>query len=182
MSVRLRFRVRTLLVVIAVLAIAGGAARWWYDQQMARYEAQKIICVGLDRARITALWSYEGPGAWDAWRWLDGPLFRQPTHVYCDSAADDAVAKQAPLLARLNVRTLTVLGRQIVPHARAAERGQTDALIAALRAHPTLKHLVVDASIRGTPLEFDAPTYTREDLALLEKLLPDLEIQWIEVN
>jgi hypothetical protein len=55
-------------------------------------------------------------------------------------------------------------------------------VIEELRAHPTLHTLVVDASIRGTPVEFEAPIYTREDLALLEKLLPELEIVWIEVN
>ena len=149
------------MILIAMLAVVGGGARWWYDQRVAEYDRQQRICMELDDARITALWSYQGPTLWDAWKWLDRPLFRQPTHVYCDDATDDAVAEHAGRLARINVQTLTLLGRQIMPHARAAEQGQSNALIDALRAHPTLKHVVVDASIRGTPLEFDSPTYTR---------------------
>jgi hypothetical protein len=178
----MRFRVRTLLVLVGVLAAAAGGGRWWYDQRLADYEAQMSVCAKLEDAEISALWSYQGPMLWDAWKWLDGPLFRQPTHVYCDDATDDAVAEQAGRLAQINVETLTVLGRQILPQARVVQRGEHNALIEALRRHPTLKHLVVDASIRGTPLEFDAPTYTSEDLALLEELLPNLDIQWIEVN
>jgi hypothetical protein len=173
---------RTLLLAVAVLAVTGGGARWWHDQRMAKYDSQKKVCIELADVRITALWSYEGPRWLNAWKILDGPLFRQPTHVYCDNAADDAVAENALRIGQLNVETLTILGRQIVPHARAVEQGESSRLIDVVRAHPTLKHLVVDASIRGTPLEFDAPTYTVRDRELLEELLPGVEIQWIEVN
>jgi hypothetical protein len=102
--------------------------------------------------------------------------------VYCDDVATEAFPDVAGRLAELEVSTLTLLGRQIVPQARAAASGETNAVIQALRRHPTLQQVVVDASIRGTPAEFEAPIYTREDLALLQELLPELEIVWIEAN
>jgi hypothetical protein len=178
----IQFRMRTMLVAVALIALAIGGGRWWYDSRMEAHETQRRICMALDNDGISMLWSYEGPRAWDAWKWLDGPLFRQPTQVYCDDAADDAVAEAADHLAQLNGVTLNVLGRQVVPHAHTAERGETSPLIDALQAHPTLRRLVVDATIRGTPVEYDAPLYTREDLALLESLLPNLQIDWIEAN
>jgi hypothetical protein len=173
---------RTILAMIAVFAVLAGGARWWYDRRMAAYEEQLRICLELEAQGMDAVWNYQGPMVGDAWKWFGGPLFAKPTHIYCDDAQDDAVANVAIRLSQVNVQTLALLGRQIIPQARAAKRGESSDFINALRTHRTLTDLVVDSSIRGTPVEFDAPIYTREDLALLQELLPNVEVHWIDVN
>ena len=161
------------------MVLAAGGVRWWYDARVAKYERQRLVTERLGGAGATALWTYVGPTQWNLGTSLDGPAFRRPTHVYCDNVATDAFAGVAGHFAEIEVSTLMLLGRQIMPHART---GTADPVIEALRRHPTLRQVVVDASIRGTPAEFDAPIYTREDLALLEELLPELEIVWVEAN
>jgi hypothetical protein len=180
---RWRFRLRTLLTVSAVVALAAGGVRWWYDARVAEHDRQKLIAGQLTSAKASILWSYVGPRRLELWKLFDGPAFQRPTHAYCDDVTTDAFAEVAPQLTELvGLNTLFVLGRQIMPHARTAHSGDADAVIETLREHSTLRQLVVDASIRGTPAEFEAPIYTREDLALLEEVLPELEIVWIEVN
>jgi hypothetical protein len=179
---RCRFRLRTLLIICTGLALVVGGARWWYDVRMASFDRQKAVVKELHALEAISLWSYVGPTRWDLGKTLDGPLFRRPTHLYCDDVAPEAFPGVVQRLAELEVKTLAVLALHIMPHARAVEAGKPDEVIEALRQHPTLQTIVVDSSIRGTPAEFDQPIYTREDLALLEVLLPNVEIEWIEVN
>lgn len=179
---RWRFRLRTLLLVAAVVAVAAGAVRWWYDGRVAEYERQRRLTASLRETGVSAVWTYVGPTLGDLENRLDGPAFRRPTHVYCDDVPTEAFATIADRLAELEASTLVVLARQIMPHVRADRAGATDGVIAALRRHRSLRRIVVDASIRGTPPEFDAPIYTAEDRALLEQSLPNLEVIWIEAN
>ena len=179
---RIKFRMRTLLTVVAVVALTAGGARWWYNVRIAEYRIQRRLADELVGDGMFAVWTYVGPTTFEAWRWVEGPLFRRPTHAYSDHAADEALADHAATLRELQVETLTTLARQIVPHVRAAAEGKDDPLVAALRGHPTLVNLVIDASIRGTPEGFEQPLYTREDLAAVEAALPKLRVQWIEAN
>jgi len=169
-------------MVSAVVALAAGGVRWWYDAQLANVQYQLKLTDRLRDEGVAIAWSYTGPRAFKAWRWLPRPLFWTPRYVYAEQAADDVLDKNAAAFAELQMQTMVILARQLAPHVQADAQGRRDPLIDVLRRHPTLKRLVVDASIRGTPAEFDAPIYTREDLALLERVLPNLKIEWIEVN
>ncbi|MBA3482391.1 MAG: hypothetical protein H0T51_11300 [Pirellulales bacterium] len=178
---RRRFRLRTLLIVTAAIVLTAGAMRWWYDSQLAEFARQKRVVAELGKSHVTVAWEFLGPKRMEHSR-LDR-VFRRPTNVWFEYITDGELAKTAPRLAELtNLTTAYLLGSQIVPLAREVQAGETNGVIEALRAHPTLRTLVVDASIRGTPAEFDAPIYSRDDLALLEEVLPNLKIEWIEVN
>jgi hypothetical protein len=80
------------------------------------------------------------------------------------------------------VKSVQVLGRQIVPHATAFQRGESDGVIEAWRRHPTLREVLVDASVRGSPLGDEVELYDQEDLAVLQSALPGMKIVWMEVH
>jgi hypothetical protein len=93
------------------------------------------------------------------------------------------LAVVAPHLDELSeLQKLVVLGRQLVPCAYRMRDTGSDVVIESLRRHPSLREIVVDASIRGAPLTIDVQLYTREDLSLLQEVLPNVAIVWIEVN
>jgi len=168
-----RFRLRTLLYVLAVTALAAGALRYGYDAQRAAHRRDLSTVLSAD---------YRGT----TWRWTAinsvwPEQFRRIEHLWCEEAED--LSRVLPRLDELTeLKSLQVLARQIMPHAVAASSGRPDAVIAALRRHPCLDQIIVDASIRGAPLDYDAAPYTREDLAVLQAALPELQIVWIEVN
>lgn len=169
---RIRFQVRTLLAGLAMAAVAAGGMRYWYDLRTAAHRRDR---------QLVELPNFAGT----TWRWSDvgrfsPEAFRRVEHLWCEDADLAEVAPRLHVLDQL--KSLQVLARQIVPHARVIESAAADPVVAALRGHHTLRQIVVDASIRGAPLEFDSPIYTREDLARLEAALPELEIVWIEVN
>jgi hypothetical protein len=179
---RRRFQLRTLLVVTAAIALTAGAMRWWYDAQVAEYERQKQIVDQLGKLKVTFLWTAAGPD-WltDSWT-LDERVFMRPTHGRFDEVATEAFAEIAAQLEPLDLYQIDVFGRQILPHVDAVRSGRPNDVIDALRRHPTLRRIFVDASIRGTPPEFDAPIYTRKKLAALEAVLPSVSIIWTDVN
>jgi hypothetical protein len=161
---------RTLLAGLALAAIAAGGIRYWYDLRTAAHRRDR---------QLVELPHFAGT----TWRWSDigrfsPEAFRRVEHLWCEDADLTEVAPRLRVLDQL--KSLQVLARQIVPHATVV--GAADPVAAALRRHPTLRQIVVDASIRGAPLEFDAPVYTRADLTRLEAALPNIEIVWIEVN
>jgi hypothetical protein len=170
---RWRFRLRTLMAVSAAAALAAGGLRWRYDQLVAAHDRDLEIVESAEFSRADSLWT----DVTTVWSWK----FRRVEQLRCEECPD--LATLIPRLHELtDLETIQVLARQIIGHASAAADGKADPVIEALRAHPTLHTLVVDASIRGTPLEFEAPIYTREDLARLEEVLPNLKVEWIEVN
>jgi hypothetical protein len=178
----IRFRLRTLLALLSLVALIGGGGRYWYNARLAEYERQRLVAERLEARGASIYWSYVGPSWLEAWKALDGPLFRRPTHAYGESVPQPEFAAAVEESGQIDMTTLVVLGRQIMPHAYETKARAGDAVIERLRRHRTLKRLVVDASIRGAPLEYDAPLYTREDKSLLEELLPNVRIDWIEVN
>jgi hypothetical protein len=175
-----RFRLRTLLSIVAGIALTIGGARWWYDSRIAEYEQQKEVALQL-ALHYDAQFKETGSGVQWLPRWLDPRLFRRPIIGYCEPVGDMAV-----IATHLNefteLKRLVVLGRQLVPCAYRMRDTGNDLVIESLRQHRSLREIVVDASIRGAPLTTDIQLYTREDLALLEELLPNVQIQWIEVN
>jgi hypothetical protein len=180
---RLRYPMKLLGAVLTLAAIASGALRWLYDSYIAEHQQQKAVAQEFEAAGVDVSWTYVGPHGWPLWKVCQGPAFWRPTHAYCDDVSDAHLAKLLPRLGKLSdLTTLVLLGRQIVPQAWAATNAADDPLIAALREHPSLQRLVVDASIRGTPAEFAEPIYTREDRVQLEATLPNVEIIWIEAN
>jgi hypothetical protein len=182
MRARFRFRVRTLLIAITAVLLMCGGVRWWYDGRIAEHVQQKLLVDRLGELKVTFLWTAAGPD-WltDSWM-LDERVFMRPTHGRFDEVATEAFAEIAAQLEPLDLYQIDVFGRQILPHVDAARAGRPDDVIDALRRHPTLRRIFVDASIRGTPPELDAPIYTRKDLAALEGVLPNVSIIWTEVN
>ncbi len=55
-------------------------------------------------------------------------------------------------------------------------------MIEAWRRHPTLREVLVDASVRGAPLGESVELYDRDDLATLQSALPGVKIVWMEVH
>jgi hypothetical protein len=177
---RIRFRMRTMLLVFAAAAILIGSLRWWHDARLAEYRREEAIVEMLERGGAEILWTVDGSER--LWRVLDERLMTRATHVFFDHVPDDQVAELTELLPELDdLDTLVLLGRQIIPHVRTSSADGASQVIEALR-RSSVQHLVVDASIRGAPLEVDAPPYTRDDLRILETMLPDCEIVWTEVN
>jgi len=173
----MRFKLRTLLGLIAAVAILAGLISSAYHARVVEFRRDMQVLAKLESAGITGSSTYVGPGG------LERHLHqvRRVTRLWCEEATDlNQVAARLRELDRLEV--LQVLARQIVPRADSAAEGKPDPLLRALNNHPSLRQIIVDASIRGAPLEFDAPLYTRKDLAKLEAALPKLEIIWIEVN
>ena len=78
--------------------------------------------------------------------------------------------------------SVQVLGRQIVPHAEAFQRDGSDPVIDAWRRHPTLREVLVDASVRGAPLGDEVDLYDRTDLEVVRSALPGVKVVWMEVH
>ncbi len=176
----MRYRLRTLLASVVVLAIASGAVRIWYDRHVAEGRRQHDLATSL-APEVTLSFSYVGP-RWPNWRNLGGgQAFSRATVAWCEDAHDFAGAMER-LRELPDVATISVLARQIMPHVAPHESEPADAVIATLRAHPALTKIIVDASIRGAPLDPGAKPYDNDDLAKLRAALPNLEILWIEVN
>jgi hypothetical protein len=169
----MRFRLRTMLGALAVVAAAGGGARVWYDSLAAPRRADEAALAANDFQGVTARWS----GAANDWF----SFRRRAVHLWFDEAADfEAAAERLSELTA--VESVQVLGRQIVSHAEAIQRGESDAVIAAWRRHPTLREVLVDASVRGAPLGGAVELYDQEDLATLQSALPGVKIVWMEVH
>jgi hypothetical protein len=176
-SFTMRFRLRTLLAIFLVVTMAVGALRWWYNAQVAEHFRETAIVNALD---AHASWTYVGPKIPGFGKTLaENSKLTRATHLWLDDVPNPE--NFPDLLGELrSVASLQLLARQIIP--RLGDRAAGDPLLAALRRHPSLRKIIVDASIRGAPLEPDAPLYTREDLAKLKAALPELDIVWIEVN
>jgi len=126
-------------------------------------------------------WSYAGPQLPLVKRLWEGRAeMARVSDLWCEDVSDlDALAERIGHLERLE--SLHLLARQLVPRLE-SKNARDDLLLWALRDHPRLERVVVDATIRGTPEGFDLPIYTREDLAKLEAALPEVRIEWIDVN
>ncbi|RIK71948.1 MAG: hypothetical protein DCC67_19930 [Planctomycetota bacterium] len=170
---RFRFRLRTLLGSLAVASLALGGLRWRYDQFAAAERRDRAVVESTAYAKTVCRWK-PAARAWPA-------QFSRVEHLWCDDAPQ--LLQLAPQLTDLSeLQSIQVLARQIAGHAATAAQGAADPVIGALRRHGSLRTIIVDATIRGAPLEYDAPLYTRKDKALLEKLLPNVRIEWIEAN
>ncbi|HEX6964055.1 MAG TPA: hypothetical protein VF175_19460 [Lacipirellula sp.] len=177
---RIRFRMRTMLLVFAAAVVLIGSLRWWHDALVAEYRRQEAIVQTLEQGGAEVLWLAYAPD-WLGYV-LDERLFTTPGIVFFDHVPDDQVAELTKLLPELrDLGTLVIMGRQIIPHARSSAAGETSPVIEHLRRSNVLQ-ITVDASIRGAPPDADAPPYTREDLKVLQAVLPGPEITWTEVN
>jgi hypothetical protein len=169
----MRFRLRTMLAVLALVAAAGGGARVCYDRLAAPRRADEAALAANDFRGVTARWSGAANG------WLS--FRRRAVHLWLDDAAGfEAAAERLGELTAVD--SVQVLGRQIVPHAAAFQRGEPDGVIEAWRRHPALREVLVDASVRGAPLVDGVKLYDREDLATLQAALPEVKIVWMEVH
>ena len=169
----MRFRLRTMLAALAVVAAAGGGARIWYDRLAAPRRADEAALAANDFQGVTARWNGAASG-WFSFR-------RRAVHLWFDDAGDfEAAAERLGELTA--VESVQVLGRQIVPHAVAFERDGSDSVIDAWRRHPALREVLVDASVRGAPLGESVELYDREDLATLQSALPEVKIVWMEAH
>jgi hypothetical protein len=162
------------MALFLALTLAVGAVRWWYNAQVAEHFRQLLVIKALG---AHASWTYLGPKIPGFNKTLaENPKLTRVTHLWLDDVRNPANgADKLDELPSLN--SLQLLARQIIPRL-----GRNDPLLAALQRHPSLRKIIVDASIRGAPLEPDAALYTREELAKLEAALPGIEIVWIEVN
>jgi hypothetical protein len=163
----------TLLIASSAAALAAGGARYFYEVKIASQRADEAVMAAPEMRGVVDLWI--GPVS----VWRGGG--RRACHLWFDEAEDFAAASLQ--LGELTaVESVQVLGRQLIPHATAFQGGEPDAVIEAWRRHPTLRQVLVDASVRGAPLGEPVRLYTREDLAMLQLALPDLEIVWMEVH
>jgi hypothetical protein len=169
----MRYRVRTMLLVLAAAAVLAGGLRWRYDTLAAAHRRDLEIVQSTAYAKTECRWT----AVTDVWP----TQFVRVEHLWCEQCPE--LTRVAPRLGELSeLKSIQIFARQILGHASLADDGRDDPVIGALRRHPTLEQLVVDATIRGAPLESGAPIATRRDLAMLEKLLPNLQIVWMEVN
>lgn len=169
----MRFRLRTLLGALALAAGVAGLGRYGYDVQVAPSRRDAAVAASEGFHGVVVRWSGKPQG-------LSG-MFRRATHVWFDEAeAFDAAAVRVGELTALE--SVQVLWRQALPHVERADRGEPDEVIAAWRRHPTLRQVLVDASVRGAPLKDPVELPTREDLAMLQRVLPGMEIVWMEVH
>jgi hypothetical protein len=170
---RIRFRVRTLLIVLAIGAFAAGVLRWRYNCAAAAQRRDQDVIQSDGFAKTDCRWQSTGR-AWPG-------HFRRVEHLWCEECPE--LSRLAPRIGELTeLKSIQVLARQILEHATLAANGENDVVIAALRSHPSLRQIIVDASVRGAPLASGATLATRKDLAMLLAVLPNLEIVWIEVN
>ena len=173
MRVPRRFRLTTLLVAFMAAALAAGGARIWYEMRIAPQRADEAALASREFRSVTVRWS----GAPN--EWLN--LHRRAVHVWFDESGDFGGA--AKRLGELTaVESVQVLGRQIMPHAVAFQRDGADPVIEAWQRHPALRRVGVDASVRGAPLGDRVELYTREDLEMLQRTLPGVKIEWMEVQ
>jgi hypothetical protein len=162
-----------LLAFLALVALAAGFLRWRYDSFAAaeRHDNEVLQSPGFEKTMCR----------WKAATKVWPDRFRRVEHLWCDDCND--LSPLAPRLGELTqLQSIQVLARQILGHATLAAEGEPDPLIAALRSHPSLRQIIVDASVRGAPLESGSPLATRKDRAMLQAVLPNVEIVWIEVN
>ncbi|QDT76058.1 hypothetical protein [Lacipirellula limnantheis] len=172
MHVPRQFRLMTLLGTIAVAALAAGGARVWYEVKIAPQRADEAALAGREMRGVVARRS-------EASAWSGGG--RRAVHLWFDEAVDfDAAASRLGELSA--VASVQALGRQILPHAAAIQRGESDAVIDAWRRHPALREVLIDASVRGAPLGEVVELYDRDDLAMLQAALPGVKIVWMEVH
>ena len=169
----MRYRVRTMLLVLAATAIAAGGLRWRYDTLKAAHWRDLEIVQSAAYAKTECRWT----AVTDVWP----TQFVRVEHLWCEQC--DELTRLAPRLGELTeLKSIQIFARQVLGHASLAADGREDPVIGALRRHPTLKQLVVDATVRGAPLESGVSLATREDLAMLQAVLPNLQIVWMEVN
>ena len=169
----MRFRLRTLLIGLALAAGVGGAGRVWYDVLVAPSRQDAAVLASEDFRGVAVRWSGDGRG------W--GNRLRRAQHLWLDEAeAFDAAAGRVGELTALE--SVQVLWRQASPHVERADRGEPDKVIAAWRRHPTLRQVLVDASVRGAPLGDRVELPTGDDLEMLKRALPEVEIVWMEVH
>lgn len=161
----------TLLAVIAFAAFVAGGARVWYEVRISPQRADEASLAGSEMRGVVARRS-------EASAWSGG---RRAVHVWFDEAEDfDAGAVRLGELTA--VASVQVLGRQIVPHAEAFQRDGSDPVIDAWRRHPTLREVLVDASVRGAPLGDEVELYDRADLEVVRSALPGVKVVWMEVH
>lgn len=169
----MRFRLRTLLSGLALATCAVGVGRYWYDVQVAPSRQDRAVVASEEFRGVVVRWSGERRG------WA--PQFGRVVHVWFDETeAFDAAATRLNELTA--VESVQVLWRQLSEHAEAAERGESDEVLAAWRRRPTLRQVLVDASVRGAPLGDSVALPTRDDMELLKRALPNVEIVWMEVH
>jgi hypothetical protein len=169
-----------MLLVFAAAVVLVGGLRWRHDALLAEYRRQEAIVEKLQRGGAETLWVVHGPD----WLWyvLDDRLLTRAGTVFFDNVSDNQVAELTKLLPEpSDLATLVIMGRQIIPHARASTGGVANPVIEHLR-RSSVQQITVDASIRGAPLDVDASPYTRDDHKVLEAVLPGREIAWTEVN
>lgn len=169
----MRFRLRTMLAALALAAVVGGGARVWYDRVTAPRRADEAALAASDFRGVATRWS-SAANDWFSFR-------RRAAHLWFDDATgfESAAERLGELTA---VGSVQVLGRQIVPHAEAFQRDGSDPVIDAWRRHPTLREVLVDASVRGAPLGDEVKLYDRADLEVLRSVLPGVKIVWMEVH
>lgn len=173
MRVPCQFRLMTLLVVFAIVALAAGGARVWYETRIAPQRADKAALGAPEMRGVVGRWV--GPDS----LWRGGG--RRANHLWLEEAESfEAAATQLGELTA--VESVFVLGRQIVPHAAAFQRDGTDEVIEAFRRHPTLRRIEVDASVSGATLGDRVELHTHDDLEMLKQALPGVKIVWMEVH
>ena len=169
----MRFRLRTMLAALALAAVVGGGARVWYDLLARPSRAEALVMGSFDFRDVDLRLSVAAPAWWK--------LPPRVVHLWFDDAADfeEAAVRLGELTA---VESVQVLGRQIVPHAEAFQRDGSDPVIDAWRRHPTLREVLVDASVRGAPLGDEVELYDRADLEVVRSALPGVKVVWMEVH
>ena len=169
----MRFRLRTLLTLLAAAAAVAGAGRHCYDVQVMPSRRDAAWLASPELRGVTGRWSGAPNAGW-SWR-------RRIQLVWLEEVEDFERASER--LGELTaVEEVQVLGRQIMPHSVAFQRDGRDPVIEALRRHSTLQRLLVDASVRGAPLGDQVELFDRDDLATLQAALPNLEVVWMEVH
>jgi len=162
-----------MLATLAATALIAGGGRYWYDLQVRPSRAEALVLGSLEFRDVDHRLSIEAPAWWK--------LPPRVVHLWFDDAADfeGAAVRLDELTA---VESVQVLGRQIVPHAEAFQRDGSDPVIDAWRRHPTLREVLVDASVRGAPLGDEVELYDRADLETLRSALPGVKVIWMEVH
>jgi hypothetical protein len=175
-----RYRLRTFLAIFLALTFAIGALRWWYNAQVAEHFREVAVVDALVSQGAAATWTYVGPKYPGLGKALaENPKLTRVSHLWLEDVpeAHNYIDRLGELR---SLESVQLLARQIIP--RLDVGATSDPLLMALREHPSLRKIIVDASIRGAPLEPNAPGYTREDLEKLEAALPGIAVVWIEVN
>ena len=162
-----------MLATLAGAALVAGGGRYWYDLQVRPSRAEALVLGSLEFRDVVPRLSVGAPAWWK--------LPPRAVHLWFDDAADfdGATVRLGELPA---VASVQVLGRQIVPHAEAFQRDGSDPVIDAWRRHPTLREVLVDASVRGAPLSDEVELYDRADQEMLQSALPRVKVIWMQVH